>query len=771
MAVSLEERLFTAERLIAALLRERSGVATDGDLRLLENAGAAFGRMVHEPAPAAAAPPARAPLPPPPPAPRRPAPAWQPAAPDAYDDLVPGPRHRHTMLAGAELGRERTEPFRNPVAMEPTAAERWVKEKLNATPGDWIARAGMALLLLGIAFLCKYSIDQGWITPALRVSAGAAAGAVLVGLGIRTQRTSRPFSALFLGGGIGAWYIATYAAYEMYHLLPFPVAFALMAATTAAAFGLAMWSGLQVLAVVGTLGGLATPFVLTTPNASVPGLVAYLMCILAWSSGAYLAWRWRTSFVVGAVGTWLALATAVQAVPAGGAATTRAALTAGFVAVLLAGWGVFNLPAAWPARFPPTAGERGAHAFWARAMQLPAERIRVVEGYLAVLLSFCAAWSSLGTLWQLGQREAGYLGAAVAGVTVLAFAALRGRAPALARANALVAAGAGAISLVLVSRDLTQVAMVLAVYGTLLHACARREPLGRPVRLLAHAVMLAAAVAILQPLATPDGLAVRLALVAAAACAYAVARQEVSGVGRPGRDGYRLAGHAYVAVLLWALCWGLAAAGGWLAVSLAAFAAALCLLERQPEGGRVLAGRPVDGTAALALYAVGVTTLLGFCGAFGAGAVAWFNERAAAELAMVASLATAAALAAGERRRQWLAGAAYVLWLFAAADQFDGVTGGAALTTGAWAATGLALLLTSLRVRQQDGVRLTLGTLALVCAKLFLVDLANLEPVWRILLFIGVGIAFLAVSYYVRTAWLADSAPPADSPERVSLAG
>lgn len=755
MTASLEERLFTAERLLAGLIRERSGVATDEDLQLLQSAGLAFGRLVREPVP----PPAHAPAPAPaamraPAPPRAPVPlaatvGWRPGEDeeDGYDQ-VPGPR------------RER---------VEPTQAERWIAARVKATPGDWIARAGMALLLFGIAFLCKYSIDQGWITPALRVSAGGAAGAALIGLGLRTHRTSRPFSGLFLGGGIGAWYTATYAAYERYHLLPFAVAFALMAATTAAAFGLALWSGIEVLAVVGALGGIGTPFVLSSGPASVPGLVAYLLAILCFTSGTYLARRWRASLAVGVAGTWAALAAALAALPDGGAPmAARVALSMGFLGVLVAGWRVFLLPRTWPARFQPSPREAAAHAWWARALSLPVDRVAVVEGYLAVAVPFFVTWASLAGVWSLSARSSGYLGAGVVWVAGFTFAALRLRLPALARAHAFATAAAGAAVLALVSRTVPEAVIALVIYGALLHACARAEPLGRPVRLLAHGVMAVAALALAQGLATPAALAVRLALLAVSGCAYAVAGARVSGLGHPVRDVYRLAGHASAAFLLWALCAPLPHAGGGFAVSLSAFAAALCLLERRPGGAAVLPGRPVDGGAALACHGVALVTVLGFCGVFGDGAVAWYNQRAAGQLALIASLAAGAVLAGPGRRRGWLAGVGYGLWLLAVADQFDGVAGGAAFTTGTWAATGLAVLIATVRLRAQGGVRAALGTLALVCAKLFLVDLANLEPVWRILLFMGIGAGFLAVSYYVRAAWLAEE--PADDP-RVSLAG
>jgi uncharacterized membrane protein len=60
--------------------------------------------------------------------------------------------------------------------------------------------------------------------------------------------------------------------------------------------------------------------------------------------------------------------------------------------------------------------------------------------------------------------------------------------------------------------------------------------------------------------------------------------------------------------------------------------------------------------------------------------------------------------------------------------------------------TGLRRDLTALRV-------LGTGTLALVVAKLFLVDLVEVEALWRILLFIGFGAVFLLLSYFLQTVW------------------
>ncbi|HZG64095.1 MAG TPA: hypothetical protein VEY13_11395 [Rubrobacteraceae bacterium] len=45
----------------------------------------------------------------------------------------------------------------------------------------------------------------------------------------------------------------------------------------------------------------------------------------------------------------------------------------------------------------------------------------------------------------------------------------------------------------------------------------------------------------------------------------------------------------------------------------------------------------------------------------------------------------------------------------------------------------------------------------LVVGKLFLVDLAKVDVVWRVPLFLGLGGHFLALSYYLRSLWRLDS--------------
>lgn len=90
---------------------------------------------------------------------------------------------------------------------------------------------------------------------------------------------------------------------------------------------------------------------------------------------------------------------------------------------------------------------------------------------------------------------------------------------------------------------------------------------------------------------------------------------------------------------------------------------------------------------------------------------------------------------------------ALMVWL---ATQFASMERGQELTSLSWGVYGIALLLLSLRLRER-GVQLAgLVTLGIVAAKLLLVDMAQVDVIWRILLFMGFGAAFLGLSYLIN---------------------
>jgi uncharacterized membrane protein len=81
--------------------------------------------------------------------------------------------------------------------------------------------------------------------------------------------------------------------------------------------------------------------------------------------------------------------------------------------------------------------------------------------------------------------------------------------------------------------------------------------------------------------------------------------------------------------------------------------------------------------------------------------------------------------------------------------------------TVAWGVYSLAVLVFAMRAGRGGMERVAIGTLLVVVAKLFLVDLARLDPLWRVLLFLGMGIVFLALSYVLQSRFKAAADPSA----------
>ena len=172
----------------------------------------------------------------------------------------------------------------------------------------WVARAGVVLLLVGVSFLLRMGVEQGWLTPAVRVAGGVAIGIALSDSGL-LARTSRPvYSQLLVGGGVVAFYLSAFGAWSVWQLVPYGAAFAFCVFTTAFAFEAAVRLDAQWLTLLGVVGGYATPFMLLSPDSDVPALVAYSLLLLGGYLMAYVSRGWRPVYVAAIFGMWAVLA-------------------------------------------------------------------------------------------------------------------------------------------------------------------------------------------------------------------------------------------------------------------------------------------------------------------------------------------------------------------------------------------------------------------------------------------------------------------------------
>jgi uncharacterized membrane protein len=145
--------------------------------------------------------------------------------------------------------------------------------------------AGIALVLAAVFFL-KYSIDHGWLAPPVRVAIGIiVAVALLVTCELKVARQYAVTANALDAAAIAILFATFFAAHALWHLIPAAVTFALLALVTVVAVLLSIRRDSIFIAVLGLLGGFATPALLSTgENRPIP-LFAYLLMLnagLAW---------------------------------------------------------------------------------------------------------------------------------------------------------------------------------------------------------------------------------------------------------------------------------------------------------------------------------------------------------------------------------------------------------------------------------------------------------------------------------------------------------
>ena len=171
------------------------------------------------------------------------------------------------------------------------ATELDLEERIG---GRWLQHAGLIVLLLGIAFFLRYAFEHEWLSPAVRVALGVAAGAGMAWGGVRLAARYRNYGLLLAGGGIAALYLSFYAALNLYALLGPQVAFVLFVVVTVGAAALADRTDSQAIALMAVCGGFLTPFLVGGETDQQLQLFSYVALLIA--ATMYLAhrrrWRW-----------------------------------------------------------------------------------------------------------------------------------------------------------------------------------------------------------------------------------------------------------------------------------------------------------------------------------------------------------------------------------------------------------------------------------------------------------------------------------------------
>jgi uncharacterized membrane protein len=191
-----------------------------------------------------------------------------------------------------------------PSPRPPTKLRQSLEEQIMRRWAVWI---GALALALGGVFLVKYSIEQGFVGPAVRVSAGLVLGLALVAMSEVARRwplTPLPLGAVppdyvpsaLAASGVAVLFASLYAGYALYGLIPPTLAFVLLAIVALGGAVLSLWHG-PFLALLGLAGAYVVPFLVTTDEPSVPSVLTYVLVVTAaclwlvhWRDWAWLGW-------------------------------------------------------------------------------------------------------------------------------------------------------------------------------------------------------------------------------------------------------------------------------------------------------------------------------------------------------------------------------------------------------------------------------------------------------------------------------------------------
>ncbi len=171
----------------------------------------------------------------------------------------------------------------------------------------WLVRVAMLLLLFGIGFFIKFSHDNNLLPPLCRILIGVAVGLAMIGAGCRLahKRYHMPGMGL-IGAGVVTLYFAVFAAWFFYDaMLPGIAAFVLMGAVSGLGAVLALRYNSLLIAVLASLGGYLTPFLIA--DAAVPAPIQLTYALLL---GGGLLWiavfrNWKLLNLIAFTGTYI----------------------------------------------------------------------------------------------------------------------------------------------------------------------------------------------------------------------------------------------------------------------------------------------------------------------------------------------------------------------------------------------------------------------------------------------------------------------------------
>ncbi len=223
----------------------------------------------------------------------------KPAIPAPVTDAIPPPTPVASFRLAAEEAEaaqsvvfEPAEPGRFEAAARRILAKIWnwiiVGEEFRrpgvsteyAVATNWLVRIGVVIVVIGVIFFLDYTSTRGWLGPMGKVAIALLTGSALLTVGIRLLgRRYHLIGQGLLGAGLAVWYAGLFAAANLYGLIGTGTAFILMACVTVGAGFMAVRFNSLLVAILGLIGGYGTPVMLSTEAVNFPGFFGYMLVL------------------------------------------------------------------------------------------------------------------------------------------------------------------------------------------------------------------------------------------------------------------------------------------------------------------------------------------------------------------------------------------------------------------------------------------------------------------------------------------------------------
>ena len=156
----------------------------------------------------------------------------------------------------------------------------------------------------------RYSIEQGWFGPGMRVILGGVLALALIAAGEWTRRTeihtgvtglpAAQIPSILTAAGTAIAYADVYAAYALYDFIGPAVAFMLLGSVALGTLAAALLHG-PALADLGLVGAFVTPLIVSTEQPNYWALYLYLAVVTAAAFALARARLWRWLFIAAVV--------------------------------------------------------------------------------------------------------------------------------------------------------------------------------------------------------------------------------------------------------------------------------------------------------------------------------------------------------------------------------------------------------------------------------------------------------------------------------------